>query len=212
MAASAALRLVPEEAVLGVGTGAVVEEFVRLMRDRATKPQAIVASSERAAAVLRQNGLTVADPNHSGPLDLYVDGADEWTDQLLLLSGASGSPARAKIAAASAGRFVILAKGSKLVGMLGNSPVAIEVLTPARSHVARKLVALGGDPVLREGFCSDDGNPIIDCRGLDLKDAAGMERKINLLSGVVDCGISALRPADVIFLAPGGKLQQLSRG
>jgi ribose 5-phosphate isomerase A len=143
----------------------------------------------------------VLDLNHTGDLDLYIDGADEFDRHRRLVKGGGGALTREKIVAAASRRFVCIADESKRVGVLGAFPLPVEVIPMARSLVARKLVALGGVPELREGFVTDNGNLILDVHRLDLVDPVKMERTLNDLAGVVCNGLFAIRPADTVLSA-----------
>ena len=211
-AARAALKFVADGCVLGVGTGSTAEAFIDELAAASAKPAAIVASSRRSSEKLRGYGLAVSDPNAAGPPDVYVDGADECSRRFTLIKGGGGAHSIEKILAAAAGKFVVVVDESKMVEMHAKFPVAVEVLEPARSLVARRLAGMGGRPVLRDGFVTDSGNPVVDVHDLDLKDAAGREQQICSLAGVVDCGICARRLADVILLADGtGRVEEIVR-
>ena len=210
--AQAALKFVSDGCLLGVGTGSTAEAFIDRLAQAKIVPAAIVSSSRRSTAKLEQAGFSVSDPNSVGALDVYVDGADECTRRFTLIKGGGGAHAIEKILAAASGRFVVVVDESKMVGMHAKFPVPVEVLPQARSLVARKLAGMGGRPVWREGFVTDSGNPVLDVHDLDLKDAAECERHICAFAGVVDCGICALRLADVILLGDGaGGVEELVR-
>ena len=185
---------------LGVGTGTTAEQFIELLPEAKVELKVIIASSERSQTLLEAKGYRVAELNRVDNLDLYVDGADEFTDRFTLIKGGGGALTREKILAAASKKFVVIVDDSKQVDVLGKFPVAVEVLPLARSLVARKLVGLGGSPTWREGFQTDEGNMILDCTGLDCRDTAALEQSICSLSGVVDCGLCALRPADIILI------------
>ena len=211
-AAKAALELVSDGCVLGVGTGSTAEAFIDQLIEAKTAPAAIVSSSRRSTARLEQAGLSVSSLNDAGALDLYVDGADECTRRFTLIKGGGGAHSIEKILAAAAARFVVVVDQSKMVDMHKKFPVPVEALPAARSLVARKLVGMGGRPVWREGFVTDSGNPILDVHDLDLKDAAARESEIRMLAGVVDCGICAARLADIILVADSsGNVEKLVR-
>jgi len=204
-AAEAALKYVVPGEVLGVGTGSTVNYFIdALARIRDDIPGA-VSSSNASTERLKKIGIPVLDLNKTGTLSIYVDGADEANSSLQLIKGGGAALTREKIVAGASRKFVCIADESKLVPVLGKFPLPIEVIPMAQSFVAREIVRLGGKPYLREGVVTDNGNIILDVRGLDIVDAAGLERQINQIPGVVTVGLFALRPADVLLLGtPGG--------
>jgi ribose 5-phosphate isomerase A len=159
-----------------------------------------VSSSETSTQRLKGHGIPVLDLNAVGGLDLYVDGADESNHQLQLIKGGGGALTREKIVAAASRRFVCIADAGKLVSMLGKFPLPVEVIPMARSYVARELVRLGGTPMWREGFVTDNGNLILDVHHLEIMEPIKLEQAINNIAGVVTAGIFALRPADVLIL------------
>ena len=198
-AAEAALAYV-EGGVIGVGTGSTVNHFIDALAGIKSRIEGAVSSSEVSTKRMKAHGIPVFDLNATGPLSLYVDGADETNARLELIKGGGGALTREKIVAAASERFVCIADESKLVEVLGAFPLPVEVIPMARSQVARELVQLGGTPVWREGFVTDNGNLILDVQGLEITDPRGLEQTINNLAGVVTCGIFALRPADVLIL------------
>ena len=199
--ARAALAFVREDSVLGVGTGSTVNCFIDALAASGKRIEAAVSSSEATTARLRAAGIEVRELNHAGTLDLYVDGADEFDPHRRLIKGGGGALTREKIVAGASRTFVCIVDESKKVGVLGRFPLPVEVIPMGRSFVARRLVALGGKPQLREGFTTDNGNVILDVHNLDLVDAVAMERSINDIPGVVTCGLFAIRPADRILMA-----------
>jgi ribose 5-phosphate isomerase A len=211
MAAEAALKyLVPGE-ILGVGTGSTVNHFIDLLAARRNDVRAAVSSSEASTARLKAAGIPVMDLNSAGTLSLYVDGADEADKHLHLIKGGGGALTREKIVAAASRKFVCIVDESKLVGVLGTFPLPVEVIPMARSYVARELVRLGGQPVLREGFTTDNGNPILDVRNLSITDPAALETEINQIAGVVCVGLFARRPADVLMIGSPGGTREIRR-
>ncbi len=195
----AALDYVEDDSVLGVGTGSTVNAFIDALAASGKRLEAAVSSSEATTRRLRELGIEVLDLNQVGGLDLYIDGADEFDPHRRLIKGGGGAHTREKIVAEASRRFVCIADESKRVGVLGRFPLPVEVIPMARSLVARKLVALGGQPEWREGFTTDNGNLVLDVHNLDLVDPVSMEQNINNLPGVVDCGLFARRPADVVL-------------
>lgn len=200
MAAEAALEYV-EGGIVGVGTGSTANHFIDLLATIKGKIDATVASSEATAERLRGHGIEVTDLNSAGRLSLYVDGADESTKHLHLIKGGGGALTREKIVAAASDQFVCIADDTKLVNMLGKFPLPVEVIPMARSYVAREIVKLGGEPVLREGFTTDNGNVILDIQNMEILDPIDLEQKLNNLVGVVTNGLFAMRGADVLILA-----------
>lgn len=207
--AEAAVDYVQEDSVLGVGTGSTVNAFIEALGASGKTISAAVSSSDATTARLKAIGVDVADLNQAGTLDLYIDGADEFDQHRRLTKGGGGALTREKIVAEASRRFVCIADETKQVGVLGRFPLPIEVIPMARSLVARKLVALGGQPEWRQGFVTDNGNVIIDVHNLDLVDPVAMEQSINNLPGVVTCGLFALRPADVVLVGSSRGLTTL---
>lgn len=199
-AAEAALAYVQVGAIVGIGTGSTANFFIDALAGIKHKIEGTVASSVTTAERLKQHGIPVLDLNSVDEMALYVDGADEANNYLQLIKGGGGALTREKIVAAVAKQFICIADQSKLVDMLGAFPLPIEVIPMARSYVARQVVKLGGQPALRQGFTTDNGNVIIDARNLKIMDAAKLEAELNNIPGVVTNGIFALRPADVLIL------------
>ena len=200
-AAEAAIDYVKPGSTIGVGTGSTVNYFIDLLAEKmAGKIAAAVSSSEASSERLRGHGIAVIDLNEVGGLDLYVDGADESNHQLHLIKGGGGALTREKIVAAASAVFVCIADDSKLVDTLGSFPLPVEIIPMARGLVSGALQALGGEPRLREGFITDNGNQILDVHGLQISDPVDMEIRINQITGVVCVGLFAHRPADVLIL------------
>ncbi|NOZ10464.1 MAG: ribose-5-phosphate isomerase RpiA [Gammaproteobacteria bacterium] len=198
--AEAALEYVESGTVIGVGTGSTANFFIDGLGRIKGKLDGAVASSEATAERLKQNGIPVLDLNATGGLALYVDGADESNRYLHLIKGGGGALTREKIVAAASEKFVCIADDSKLVDVLGTFPLPIEVIPLARSYVARQIVQLGGTPVLREGFTTDNGNIILDVHNLEILNPAEIEENLDRIVGVVTNGLFAKRPADVLLL------------
>lgn len=198
-AALAALDYV-KGGILGVGTGSTVNHFIEGLGSIKARFEGAVSSSEASTKRLQAQGIEVIDLNAAGPLSLYVDGADESNHQLQLIKGGGGALTREKIVAAASETFVCIADESKLVDCLGAFPLPVEVVPMARSYVARELVKLGGTPVWREGFITDNGNLILDVQHLRITEPIALEQRINAIAGVVTVGLFALRPADVLIL------------
>ena len=198
-AAAAALEYI-EGGVIGIGTGSTANHFIDLLAGVKDKIEAAVASSVASAVRLQSHGIRVLDLNEAGELALYVAGADESNHALHLIKGGGGALTREKIVAGASEKFVCIADKTKLVDVLGAFPLPVEVISMARALVTRELVKLGGTPVLREGFTTDNGNVILDVSGLQISDANGLESRLNQIPGVVTNGLFALRPADVLIL------------
>jgi ribose 5-phosphate isomerase A len=205
----AALEYVEADSIIGVGTGSTVNRFIEALVKSGIRIEAAVSSSEATTRLLQAGGIEVVDLNQTGGLDIYIDGADEFDAHRRLIKGGGGALTREKIVAAASRTFVCIADASKQVGVLGAFPLPIEVIPLARSLVARKLVALGGQPEWREGFVTDNGNWILDVHNLDLVDPVGMEKTINNLAGVVTCGLFAMRPADMVLVATESGIRKL---
>jgi ribose 5-phosphate isomerase A len=201
--ARAAIAHVPDDCVLGVGTGSTVNCFIDELASIKGRIQGAVSSSRASAKRLEQLGIRVLDLNSVDEIPVYVDGADEVTRQLTMIKGGGGALTGEKIVAAVARKFVCIADESKLVDVLGTFPLPVEVIPMARSHVWRELVKLGGHPKLREGFTSDYGNVILDVYGLSILNPIQMEATLNQIPGVVTNGLFAHRPADLLLLGTG---------
>jgi len=200
-----ALKHVVEDAIVGVGSGSTVFKFIDCLSSMKNRIEGAVAASEASAERLKKHGIRVFDLNSVNELPVYVDGADEVTENLHMIKGGGGALTREKIVAAVARKFVCICDASKLVPVLGKFPLPVEVIPMARSHVGRELLRRGGHPVLRDNFKTDNGNLILDCHGLNLVDAPAIEAELNNVAGVVTNGLFARRPADVLLLAePSG--------
>ncbi|MDC3279278.1 ribose-5-phosphate isomerase RpiA [Gammaproteobacteria bacterium] len=207
--AEAALDFIESGEILGVGTGSTTNFFIDALAKVKGKIDGVVSSSEASSDRLRAIGLPVLDLNRTGDLSLYVDGADEATKHLHLIKGGGGALTREKIVASASRRFVCITDQSKLSDHLGSFPLPIEVIPMAQSLVARKIIAMGGRPELRVGFTTDNGNLILDVKNLDLTDPSSMEAKLNLLAGVVDNGLFAVRRADVLLVGTSHGVDQI---
>jgi len=210
-AAEDAAGMLRDDMVVGVGTGSTVNHFITLLAAWRHRIAGAVSSSEASTRLLRDTGIEVLDLNSAGGLELYVDGADEATRHLHLIKGGGGALTREKIVAEASRRFVCIVDDSKLVDVLGRFPLPVEVIPMARSMVARRLVALGGQPVWREGFVTDNGNLILDVHNLEILDPVAVESEINQIPGVVTVGLFARRPADLLIVAGEGGVERLAR-
>lgn len=199
-AAEAALAQVTRGSTIGVGTGSTVNFFIDGLGTMRDAIRGAVSSSLASTTRLEALGIEVMDLNHTGTLDLYVDGADAATRDRYLVKGGGAALTREKIVAAASKRFVCIMDESKLVDVLGRFPVPIEVIPMARSYVAREIVARGGQPVWREQCTTDNGNQILDVHGLEILDPPSLERDLNQIAGVVTVGLFAQRPADLLVI------------
>ncbi len=198
--ARAAIEYVKAGTIIGVGTGSTANFFIAELAKIKGKIDGAVASSVATADRLKGHGIPVYDLNDVNGLSVYVDGADESNKYLHLIKGGGGALTREKIVAAASEQFICIADGSKLVDVLGAFPLPVEVIPMARSMVARELVKLGGQPVLREGFTTDNGNVILDVHNLEIMEPTKLEQSLNNIPGIVTNGLFALRPADVLLL------------
>jgi ribose 5-phosphate isomerase A len=198
--AQAALKYA-QEGIVGVGSGSTVNFFIDALATIKGRIDGTVAASEASAERLKKHGIRVFDLNSVDKLDVYVDGADEVTEHLHMIKGGGGALTREKIVAAVARQFVCICDASKLVPVLGKFPLPVEVIPMARSHVGRELLKRGAQPALRENYKTDNGNLILDCRGLTILDPPALEAELNHIAGVVTNGVFARRPADVLLLA-----------
>ncbi|PWW12128.1 MULTISPECIES: ribose-5-phosphate isomerase RpiA [Pseudidiomarina] len=208
-AAEAALKYIQPNTVVGVGTGSTVNYFIDALATIKHDIEAAVSSSEASTARLIAHGIEVIELNNCVDLPVYVDGADELDQHLRMVKGGGGALTREKIIAAVAQQFVCIADQSKLVGRLGQFPVPVEVIPMARSYVAREIVKLGGDPVWRQGFVTDNGNIILDIHNFDILDPVQLELQLNNIVGVVSNGLFAKRGANIAIIAGSDGLQIL---
>jgi ribose 5-phosphate isomerase A len=198
--AEAALKYVVDDAIVGVGSGSTVNFFIDALAKMKGRIEGAVAASEASAERLKKHGIRVFDLNGVNELQVYVDGADEITEHMHMIKGGGGALTREKIVAAVARKFVCICDASKLVPVLGKFPLPVEVIPMARSYVARELAKRKAQPVLREGFTTDNGNLILDCHGLTILDPPALEAELNGIAGVVTNGLFARRGADVLLL------------
>lgn len=203
LAAVAALAHVRDDMIVGVGTGSTVNLFIDALASANLRIRGAISSSEASTTRLRKHGIDVLDLNSSAPPEVYIDGADEADSHLRLIKGGGGALTREKIVAATAARFICIVDETKLVDVLGRFPLPVEVIPMSRSHVARQMVRLGGGPVWRQGFTTDNGNQILDVHHLRIVDPVALETEINQIAGVVTVGLFARRPADLLIV--GGK-------
>jgi ribose 5-phosphate isomerase A len=211
-AAKAAIAHVPAGSIIGVGTGSTANFFIEELASLKGQIVGAVASSEATAGRLKRIGIPVLDLNSVDDLPVYVDGADEITRHLAMIKGGGGALTREKIVAAVARKFVCIADQSKLVDRLGKFPLPVEVIPMARGHVAREITRLGGQPQLRQGFTTDNGNIILDIHHLQITDPAALETALNQIVGVVTNGLFARRGADVLLLGTADGVMSLTTG
>ncbi len=199
--AEAGLEYIETESIVGVGSGSTVDLFIDALAGIKSRIAGAVAASAASEARLKQHNIPVIALNHADSIPVYVDSADEATQHRYLVKGGGGALTREKIIAAASKKFVCIIDDSKLAATLGNFPVAIEVIPIARSFVARELVKIGGQPILREGFTTDNGNIILDVHNLKILQPPELEQQLNNIAGIVANGIFARRPADVLLVA-----------
>jgi ribose 5-phosphate isomerase A len=198
--AKAAIKYVVEDTIIGIGTGSTANYFIDALAAIKHKIKGTVASSNASAERLKSHRIEVLELNSVDEISVYIDGADETNQYKHLIKGGGGALTREKIVAAASKFFVCIADDSKLVDVLGKFPLPIEVIPMARSYVARELVKMGGKPVWREGFMTDNGNVILDVHNLQIIEPVKLEKELNQITGVVTNGLFASRPADVLLL------------
>jgi ribose 5-phosphate isomerase A len=203
------MAYIPANCIVGVGTGSTANFFIDELGKIKQKLVGAVASSEASAQRLRGHGIEVISLNDAGSLPVYVDGADEITQHLHMIKGGGGALTREKIVAAASKKFICLCDSSKLVDTLGTFPLPLEVIPMAQSYVARQVILLGGQPKLREGFSTDNGNIIIDVSGLKILNPVELEVTLNNIAGVVTNGLFAHRKADVLLLGTASGVKTL---
>ena len=207
-----AIAHVVDDAWIGVGSGSTANFFIDELAKLKGRIKGAVASSVKTAERLKAHGIPLAELNDTGTLPVYVDGADEVTEHGAMIKGGGGALTREKIVAAASRKFVCIVDRSKVVDVLGKFPLPVEVIPLARSYVARELVRLGGQPELRQGFTTDNGNVILDIEGLTISDPVALETTLNQIAGVVTVGLFARRGADVILVGTPEGVRTLSPG
>ena len=208
-AAEAALAFVEPGVTLGVGTGSTVNCLIDLLPDVRDRIDRVVSSSKASTELLEERGFEVTTLNEAGDVDVYIDGADESNKRLQLIKGGGGALTREKVLAGAARRFVCIVDDSKLVGMLGNFPLPIEVVPMAQAFVAKQLLKLRAQPIWREGFVTDNGNHILDIHDLQIANPIDMEARINRIPGVICVGLFAHRPADILLIASDSGVREM---
>ncbi|MDT8388567.1 MAG: ribose-5-phosphate isomerase RpiA [Thiogranum sp.] len=210
--AQAAIDYIETGTIVGVGTGSTANYFIDALAGIKSRIDGTVASSVASAERLKSHGIRVLDLNEAGELSVYVDGADETNDYLQLIKGGGGALTREKIVAGASRKFICICDESKLVKVLGAFPLPIEVIPMARSFVARELVKMGAQPELRQGFTTDNGNIILDVKGMDIMEPRKIESELNNIPGVVTVGLFANRPADVLLLGTARGVETRTAG
>ncbi len=208
-AAKASLEFIEPGMTVGIGTGSTVNELIELLPSIGDRINKVVSSSQASTDLLNEKGLEVTRLNEAGPLDVYIDGADEANKRLHLIKGGGGALTREKVLAGAARRFVCIVDETKLVGMLGEFPLPVEVLPMAQSFVARQFTKLRAQPVWREGFVTDNGNHILDVHELNISNPLEMETRLNQIPGILTVGIFAHRPADILLIADDDGVREL---
>jgi ribose 5-phosphate isomerase A len=195
------VRYIEPGMVLGMGTGSTVNQLIEVLKDRKIQLSGAVSSSRQTSEKLRSIGIEELELNNTGDLDLYIDGADEARRDGVLIKGGGAALTREKVVAGASRHFVCIIDDSKLVAKLGTFPLPVEVISMARSYVARRLVEMGGQPIWREGVVTDNGNAILDVHNLDLSNPQSFESAVNQIAGVVTVGLFAWRRADTLLIA-----------
>ena len=208
-AAQAALPWLERHEVVGIGTGSTVHHFIDFIAADRGNLKAVVSSSDQSTRRLEAAGIPVMDLNEAGPLPLYVDGADQTNADRQLTKGGGGALTREKIIAARSRLFVCIVDSAKFVSTLGAFPLPVEIIPMARALVADRLTAVGGRPVLRAGYITDNGNQILDVHDLVIKDPVALESALNQIPGIVTVGLFAQRPADVILIGGEAGVRQI---
>ncbi|MEJ2140571.1 MAG: ribose-5-phosphate isomerase RpiA [Gammaproteobacteria bacterium] len=208
-AAKASLQFIEPGMTVGVGTGSTVNELIELLPSISDSIDKVVSSSKASTKLLEEKGFTVSRLNEVGPIDVYIDGADEANKHLHLIKGGGGALTREKVLAGAARRFVCIVDETKLVGMLGKFPLPVEVLPMAQSFVARQFTKLRAQPVWREGFVTDNGNHILDVHELNISNPLEMETRLNQIPGILTVGIFANRPADILLIADDNGVREM---
>jgi len=190
-----------KDMVLGIGTGSTVNFFIEELSNFKNYFKGAVSSSEASTILLESNGIDVFSLNDVNGLEFYIDGADEVSPDNVLIKGGGGAHTREKIVASASREFICIVDQSKLVDKLGDFPLPIEVIPESRSLVARKIISLGGTPIYRSGFVTDQGNHILDIKDIDISEPEKLESLINNIPGVVDNGIFAFNKPNIVFVS-----------
>lgn len=207
--AAAALDLIKPNTIIGVGTGSTVNHFIDQLASLKSHIKGAVSSSQASTIRLQQHGIKVFDLNEVEQLSVYIDGADECNHQLQLIKGGGGALTREKIVASASEQFICIADHSKLVTTMGKFPLPIETIPMARTQVEQSLLNLGGRPLLRKKFITDNNNIILDVHGLNITDPMKLESLINDIPGVVTNGIFAQNAAHILLLGTENGVKEL---
>lgn len=207
--AEAALAYIEDDTIVGVGTGSTVNFFIEYLASIKHRIDGAVSSSDATEALLKQHNIPVLSLNSANDIPVYIDGADEATKHLHLIKGGGGALTREKIIAAVSKKFVCIIDETKMVDVLGTFPLPVEVIPMAQSYIAREITKLGGQPILREGFTTDNGNIILDVHNMTILKPVELEQELNSLAGVVTNGLFAQRPADVLLIASDNGIKVL---
>lgn len=210
-AAWAALDYITEPGIFGIGTGSTVRYLIHALATKKHLIEGLVASSIATSDQLKAQGFSVFDLNSVDGVSLYIDGADEINPHLQMIKGGGGAQTREKIIATVAKKFICIVDQTKSVDLLGNFPIAVEVVPMARSYVARQLVKLGGDPAYRQGFVTDNGGIILDVHHLEILEPIKLEDQLNQITGVIGHGLFARRPADVLIVGKDTGVEVVTR-
>jgi ribose 5-phosphate isomerase A len=208
-AAQAALPWLERHEVVGIGTGSTVRYLIDLIAADRHNLKAVVSSSNQSTQRLQAAGIPVVDLNEVGQLPVYIDGADQTNPARELIKGGGGALTREKIIAACSRLFVCIADSTKLVPTLGAFPLPVEIIPMARAMIAERLTAIGGRPILRAGYITDNGNHILDVHDLVINDPVALESALNQIPGVVTVGLFAQRPADLLLIGGDAGVLQI---
>ena len=201
LVAEAALDYIQSGDILGIGSGSTVNKFINLLGSVKNKIEACVSSSQKSTELLHKMKIPVIDLKECDRIPLYIDGADEANSHKELIKGGGGALTREKILAQSSEKFICIIDESKVVDKLGKFPLPIEVIQLAQSKISLEMIKIGGRPVYRNQFITDNGHIIIDVHDLDINEPMALEKKINHMPGVITNGIFSIRPADEILIA-----------
>lgn len=201
LVAEAALDYIQSGDILGIGSGSTVNKFINLLGSVKNKIEACVSSSQKSTELLHKMKIPVIDLKECDRIPLYIDGADEANSHKELIKGGGGALTREKILAQSSEKFICIIDESKVVDKLGKFPLPIEVIQLAQSKISLEMIKIGGRPVYRNQFITDNGHIIIDVHDLDINEPMALEKKINHMPGVITNGIFSIRSADEILIA-----------
>lgn len=207
--ASAALEYIENGQIIGIGSGSTVNCLIEQLDKVKSKIDAVVSSSEATTKLVKSKNIRVINLKESGRIPLYIDGADESNQHKQLIKGGGGALTREKIVAHASDKFVCMIDDSKLVDTLGSFPLPIEVIGMSQSLVSLEMIKLGGRPVLRENYLTDNNNIIVDTHNLQIQEPIKLEQEINNIPGVVTTGLFAMRGADILLVSNGSNIDEL---